>query len=648
MSTPSPELPKAIAVANYDPNIGRVLGDKYVVEQRLGAGAMGVVYRGKQMALGRVVALKFLRSEFVHEAQFTARFWREAKAASMLDHPNTVRVFDFGTEPDGLLYIVMEFVDGVDLATLLHVEGPLPARRIANILSQILSVLTAAHECGILHRDLKPENVLINPCRDDDGRVADRAKVCDFGIAKMMQEDESSPDGKESRHLTAGLVVGTPAFMSPEQARGERLDARSDIYAVGLVGYQMLCARLAFDDPSPFATALKQIHQQPVPPSAVVDGVDSAIESICLRAMQKDPAARYQSAREMRLALRATGHLGHGAADPAYARESDTQLGQPHGSVITTMAGARINSSITTLVTNPWKETPGSRHWQWRWASVGVALAAVAGALWLNHWARTIVAPGASTASPQPPVATLPKALPPNQLPVAVTSAVVSPSVGQLTTPAEVRAPRQVGTRTARAVRDSLTPERSNSTTLTTHNDDVTHGDAVQPPALVPSTAPSAVANSVANLDRVPDTHDVSVGQTASQVARLAAEEQQPRSVSTSLATYDLNVANVRLGNTTRAIGATSSAVSRALSGTEGQLTACYRAALPTLNRPLGGVATLHIETDGAGVITTVHLDGPLGSALDRCAASATRARRIANVDTGSARADVTLIFRER
>jgi len=167
-----------------DPYVGRSVADRYVIEHMLGHGAMGVVYRAQHTALDRTVALKVLRSEYSHNELFTTRFAREARAASRLDHPNIVRVFDYGVEPDGLLFIALEFVEGPDLATIIQEQGPLPATRIANILSQILAALTVSHEAGIVHRDIKPENILIQQRVDERGQSVDFVKVCDFGIAQ--------------------------------------------------------------------------------------------------------------------------------------------------------------------------------------------------------------------------------------------------------------------------------------------------------------------------------------------------------------------------------------------------------------------------------------------------------------------------------
>jgi serine/threonine-protein kinase len=175
-----------VSEATADPLVGRTVAGKFGVEARLGAGAMGVVYRAKQIALDRTVAIKVLHRELASDAEFAERFWREAKAASRLDHPNSIRVFDFGQEPDGLLYLAMEYLEGTDLFEWLTQRGRLSPVTIVDILSQILAALAVAHDMAVVHRDLKPENVMIVRGRSDDGRAIDVVKVCDFGIAKIL------------------------------------------------------------------------------------------------------------------------------------------------------------------------------------------------------------------------------------------------------------------------------------------------------------------------------------------------------------------------------------------------------------------------------------------------------------------------------
>ncbi|NOU27669.1 MAG: protein kinase [Polyangiaceae bacterium] len=291
---------------------GRMIAGKYLVRERLGGGAMGEVYRARQVALERDVAVKVIHPRLARDREFSDRFQREALTTSGFSHPNSIAVTDYGEEPDGLLYLVMEFVPGKSLEQLVADDGPLPEARAVEILSQMLAALAAAHDMGIVHRDLKPDNVLILDRLDDDGREGVLVKVCDFGIASLAGVAPTSDDGdappasgpRGPRITGVGTVVGTPAYMSPEQARGEAATARSDIYSAGVVMYQMLTGRLPFEGADITATVLMQLTHAPEPPSVHRAGLGAALESVCLRALAKVPERRFPSARAMRAALR--------------------------------------------------------------------------------------------------------------------------------------------------------------------------------------------------------------------------------------------------------------------------------------------------------------------------------------------------------
>jgi serine/threonine-protein kinase len=282
--------------------IGRMLAGKYVIESLVGCGGMGAVYRARQLSLDKWVAIKVLHREMAGEPKFVARFEREALSSSRLDHPNTLRVVDFGEE-DGLLYLVMEYVEAEDLLAVMNREWPLSDERIVHILSQVLAALAMAHDLGIVHRDLKPENILVVAGADDDGLPVDVVKVCDFGIAKVDPRLDRESEAFEPRLTVDGLAIGTPDYMSPEQARGESVDGRSDLYSVGVVLYHLLAGRVPFTGDSPLGVALQQVSDDPRPPSRFRN-VDPTLEAICLRALCKRPSDRFQTAREMRRALR--------------------------------------------------------------------------------------------------------------------------------------------------------------------------------------------------------------------------------------------------------------------------------------------------------------------------------------------------------
>src|SRR5579872_2746884 len=202
----------------HDHLLGRTIAGKFVIESLIGSGAMGAVFRARQVALEKTVAIKVLHGELAGDATFASRFHREAKAASRLNHPNSMQVIDFGAESDGLLYIAMEYLDGRSLHKVLRDEWPLAPDRAADILMQTLAALAVAHDMGVVHRDLKPDNIMVLRGTDDDGRPKDIVKVCDFGIAKISDSRAYRGADRQSNGpvTTAGFLIGTPEYMSPE------------------------------------------------------------------------------------------------------------------------------------------------------------------------------------------------------------------------------------------------------------------------------------------------------------------------------------------------------------------------------------------------------------------------------------------------
>jgi serine/threonine-protein kinase len=278
-----------------DDYIGQTLARKYQVEALIGEGGMGKVYRARQVALDKLVVLKVLRQSLLGDDRTVARFKREAKAASRLNHPNSISILDFGQAEDGALFIAMEFVPGHDLHTVLSKDGPLPESRIVRIGSQVLSALYDAHAAGVIHRDLKPENIMVEQRRNEP----DFVKVLDFGIAKIQ-------DGEDGPTLTrTGFVCGTPEYMSPEQARGATLDHRSDLYAVGVLLYQLLTGRLPFESDSAVGYATKHLTEEPLPPSRKRPElrVSPAMERLIMRALSKSPDDRPQDAEVFKAEL---------------------------------------------------------------------------------------------------------------------------------------------------------------------------------------------------------------------------------------------------------------------------------------------------------------------------------------------------------
>ncbi|WP_434048323.1 MULTISPECIES: protein kinase domain-containing protein [Sorangium] len=353
-----------------------MLGGRYLVEQMIGAGAMGRVYRARHVGLGRACAVKIIReraaspracaeasdracatrpsapprgmdigprgssgvserprsdarsrSGGVLAGDAVRRFHVEALAASRLDHPNIVRILDFGCEPSclhgagdvgreaatpSLWYLVTEHLDGEDLIDLLNATPILPAERIVAIMRPLCSALQHAHDAGVIHRDVKPENIRLVPRVDDDGEPFEQVKLLDFGTAKLLRDD--GPDALPGAPLLAvpdedsgRLVIGTPAYMSPEQAAGQPVDARSDIYACGVLLFEMATGRLPFERPTAVALAAAHVESPPPLPSALHPAIDPDLEALILQCLRKNPDDRPQSARALREAL---AHIG--------------------------------------------------------------------------------------------------------------------------------------------------------------------------------------------------------------------------------------------------------------------------------------------------------------------------------------------------
>ena len=274
--------------------IGQVVGGRFRVTGVLGEGGMGVVYVGEQQmgSTIRKVAIKTLHPHLSQDPAVLARFHRECGTVAQLEHPNTIKVYDFGAMPDGTLYIAMEFVAGKALNKVIE-AGPLPPDRAVNIMRQVCGALEEAHKLGIIHRDLKPENIVLT----DRAGESDFVKVLDFGIAART---ESADAQKEQKLTQQGMVLGTPPYMSPEQFTGKPLDARSDLYSLGVMVYEMLAGRLPFEADTPWQWATQHMTAQPTPfeiaaPKALVP---EPMRHAIMRSLAKDRDARQASARE--------------------------------------------------------------------------------------------------------------------------------------------------------------------------------------------------------------------------------------------------------------------------------------------------------------------------------------------------------------
>jgi eukaryotic-like serine/threonine-protein kinase len=280
-----------------DPLIGKTLNEKYRIEERLGIGGMGTVYRARHVLIDRPVAIKVLNQRFVEDDAARARFEREAKAAGRLRHLNAVSVTDFGETAEGYVYIVMELLEGRTLREVVAKEAPLETARAVSIMLQTAAAVAAAHEAGVIHRDLKPANIFVTQRSDVPAVV----KVLDFGIAKLAVE---SLEDEEPKNLTqVGVMIGTPRYMSPEQCSGLPLTPAADVYSLGVIFYEMLSGSVPFSGSSPLAIALKHSTDLPRPPREIVMSIPEDLERLVLRALEKRPEDRPANAAEFRTEL---------------------------------------------------------------------------------------------------------------------------------------------------------------------------------------------------------------------------------------------------------------------------------------------------------------------------------------------------------
>jgi eukaryotic-like serine/threonine-protein kinase len=322
-----------------------VLGERYQLQDPIGRGGMATIYRGRDMRMDRIVAIKVLREVYSTDPKFVTRFQREAKAASSLQHPNIVQVYDYG-QSDGNYFIVMELVEGTDLRRYLRSRGVLAIDRAIIIAHDVALGLSAAHRRGIVHRDVKPQNILVGR----DGSI----KLTDFGIASVYK------DINAERLTTTGMTLGTVQYYAPEQAQGEIVSPAADVYALGIVMYEMLTGRTPFDGDTPVAVAMQHIQDPPTPPSHFNPAIPPALEEIIMRCLEKVPEMRFRDGSALARALEVLGDEemaettlntppGNGKLPPSsgnFAYNQAAQRGSSNGTLAPSQNGA-VESAAT-------------------------------------------------------------------------------------------------------------------------------------------------------------------------------------------------------------------------------------------------------------------------------------------------------------
>src|SRR5689334_8304139 len=328
-----------------DPFVGRTLDEKYLVEEHLGAGGMGAVYRARHLSMDRPVAIKFLQQRLVEDEAARVRFHTEARAAVKLRHPNAVSVTDFGQTSEGVVYIVMELLEGRTLREILSREAPLETARAISIMLQTSEAVAAAHDAGIIHRDLKPSNILITQSADQPAAV----KVLDFGIATFSADD----DEEATALAYTNTVIGTPRYMSPEQHNGNDLTPAADVYSLGVILYEMLTGMVPFSGSTPAEIAQKHANNPPHSLREIVAAIPDDVEHDVLHALEKQPADRPANAGAFRQELLDTAErlgLEHHALKSAPDIEAlrDSGVESPSGRLVVDITRLREKRALSS------------------------------------------------------------------------------------------------------------------------------------------------------------------------------------------------------------------------------------------------------------------------------------------------------------
>jgi serine/threonine-protein kinase len=331
-----------------DPFVGRTLDEKYCVEERLGAGGMGAVYRARHLLMDRPVAIKVLHQRLVEDEAARVRFHMEARAAVLLQHSNAVSVTDFGQTSEGCVYIVMELLEGRTLREILSREAPLETARAVSIMLQVSDAVAAAHDAGIIHRDLKPSNILVTQSADQPAVV----KVLDFGIAKLAA-DKFDDDEDAATLAQRSSIIGTPRYMAPEQSSGSELTPAADVYSLGVILYEMLTGMAPFTGSTPVEIAQKHTNDAPHPPRSIVAAIPEDVERVVLHALEKQASDRPENAAEFRRELLDTAErlgLEHHALKSAPDIEAlrDAGVESPSGRLVVDISRLREKRALSS------------------------------------------------------------------------------------------------------------------------------------------------------------------------------------------------------------------------------------------------------------------------------------------------------------